>query len=98
MERGMLERPQVVPHICASFLRRSPRPPVHGNFLNYALYIALGGALIFAIMAVGNFVEPEGSNQMQVWVTIGILTAIAVLMIMDRSQHPPDKTDDNPKE
>lgn len=54
----------------------------HGNFLLYGL---LGGAVVFAAAAIFRFVEPEGSNLVQVSLVVGVLLGIALGVIFDRA-------------
>lgn len=49
------------------------------------LYTLLGGGLVFAVLALFRFIEPEGSNLVQVSLVIGILLGIAIGIILDRT-------------
>ena len=53
---------------------------------NYLLYACLGGALIFALVAILHFREPEGSNENQVFLVAGVLLGIAMMIIYDRTK------------
>jgi|GEM_PF-5313183 len=50
----------------------------------YLLYGLLGGAVVFAAAAIFRFIEPEGSNLVQVSLVIGVLLGIVLGVIFDR--------------
>ncbi|MCG3151234.1 MAG: hypothetical protein GEEBNDBF_00505 [bacterium] len=52
---------------------------------NLVLLALLGGGLVFAAAAIFRFVEPEGSNLVQVSLVLGVLLGVAIGIILDRA-------------